>query len=128
MTELCSLDATSIAKKIASKEISPVEVVEAALRRIKRLNPKVNAVCTVAADSALAAAREAEQLVMAGGTLGPLHGVPVGIKDVTPTAGIRTTYGSKLYADNVPVQDAEIVRRLKVAGAIVIGKTNTPEF
>jgi amidase len=85
-------------------------------------------VCTVAADSARKAARTAEQLVISGGKLGPLHGIPVGIKDVTPTAGIRTTYGSRLYADHVPDHDAEIVRRLKAMGAIVIGKTNTPEF
>lgn len=128
MTELCSLDACSIVRKIHAKEISPVEVVEAALARIERLNPKVNAVCTVAADSARKAARTAEQLVISGGKLGPLHGIPVGIKDVTPTAGIRTTYGSRLYADHVPDHDAEIVRRLKAMGAIVIGKTNTPEF
>jgi amidase len=128
MTELCSLDAGSIVRKIRAKEISPVEVVAAALARIERLNAKVNAVCTVAADSALKAARAAEQLVMRGGKLGPLHGVPVGIKDITPTAGIRTTYGSRLYADYVPDHDAEIVRRLKASGAIVIGKTNTPEF
>jgi amidase len=128
MNDFAALDAVTIAKKIRTKEISPVEVIEAALQRIARHNPVINAVCTVAEESARRAARAAEDAVMSGGNLGALHGVPVGIKDVTPTAGIRTTFGSKLYADHVPDHDAEIVRRLKAAGAIVIGKTNTPEF
>lgn len=125
---LAELDATVLADLIRSRTVSPVEVAKAALARIEELNPRINAVCTVAADTALAAAKAAEQAVMAGEALGPLHGVPVGIKDVTPTRGIRTTFGSTLYADHMPDHDAEIVRRLKAAGAIVVAKTNTPEF
>jgi amidase len=128
MNDLAALDAVTIARKVSAKEVSPVEVIEAALRRIERLNPQINAICTVAEKSARLAARAAEDVVMLGGKLGALHGVPVGVKDVTPTAGIRTTFGSKLCAYHVPDHDAEIVRRLKAAGAIVIGKTNTPEF
>lgn len=125
---LADLSVTELAQRIRSREISPVDVVESMLARIEALNPEINAVCTVAAEHALEAAREAEEQVVSGAPLGPLHGVPTGIKDVTPTRNIRTTFGSRLYADHVPSQDAEIVRRLKKAGAIVIGKTNTPEF
>ncbi len=92
------------------------------------MNPKLNAIVTLAADAARTSAKDAEAAVMRGDALGALHGLPVAIKDVTPTAGIRTTYGSPLFRDNVPTEDAEAVRRLKAAGAIVLGKTNTPEF
>ncbi|MFN0301367.1 MAG: amidase, partial [Burkholderiales bacterium] len=104
------------------------EVVRAHLDAIERLNPAVNAICTVTADQALRDARSAEKAIIDGKALGPLHGVPVGIKDVTATAGVRTTYGSPLFADHIPAVDDEVVVRLKRAGAIVIGKTNTPEF
>ena len=97
-------------------------------RRSERKNPKLNAIVTLAADQARVAARAAEDAVMRGAALGPLHGLPIGIKDVTVTAGIRTTFGSPLFKDNVPAEDAEVVRRLKAAGAIVLAKTNTPEF
>ena len=120
--------ATELRRLIREREVSPVEVVEATLRRIERVNPIVNAYCTVAGDRALATAREAEAAVTRGDALGPLHGVPVAIKDMSLTAGIRTTFGSRLYADYVPTEDALEVARLKQAGAIVIGKTNTPEF
>lgn len=113
---------------VKSREITPLEILDAHLAVIDRLNPTINAIVTLAEELARAAAIEAGDAVMRGGTLGALHGLPLGIKDVTPTAGIRTTYGSPLYKDHVPTEDAEAVRRLKAAGGIVLGKTNTPEF
>jgi amidase len=113
---------------VKSREITPVEILDAHLSVIERLNPKLNAIVTLAADQARAAAVEAGDAVVRGDALGALHGLPLGIKDVTPTAGIRTTYGSPLYKDHVPAEDAEAVRRLKAAGGIVLAKTNTPEF
>lgn len=126
--ELAFTPATDLRRLIRDRQVSPVEVVERLLQRIERLNPVVNAYCTVAADQALAAARQAEAAVQRGDPLGPLHGVPVALKDTTPTAGIRTTFGSRLFADHVPAEDALEVTRLKQAGAIILGKTNTPEF
>ncbi len=120
--------ATELARLIHSKAISPVELLRSCLETIERLNPKINAICTLAAESAMAAAQRAEKAVMAGDEIGPLHGLPIGIKDLTPTAGIRTTFGSPIYANNMPSEDAAIVKRIKQAGAIVVGKTNTPEF
>jgi len=129
MTEnLSRKTAVELASLIATKAVSPVEVLDAHLAVIARVNPKLNAIVTLVADAARALAKQAEAAVMRGDKLGTLHGLPVAIKDVTPTAGIRTTYGSPLFADNVPTEDAEVVRRLKAAGAIVLGKTNTPEF
>ena len=128
MTDLCFTPATTLARLIRQKRVSPVEVVRAVLARIERLNPTLNAYCTVAPDLALKAARAAERAVMRKQALGPLHGIPVSIKDLTPTAGIRTTWGSKIFEQCVPEEDALVVQRLKAAGAIVIGKTNTPEF
>jgi amidase len=126
--DIVKLGALDIARLVKARCLSPVTVVEAHLAAIERTNPTVNAVCTLAADHALETARRQESDIAAGRAVGPLAGVPVGIKDITPTAGIRTTYGSTLYADNVPTEDALVVQRLKAAGAIVIGKTNTPEF
>ncbi|MEA2978658.1 MAG: amidase [Alphaproteobacteria bacterium] len=120
--------ARELASLIRSRAVSPVEVLDAHLVEIERLNPKLNAIVTLAADQARVAARAAEDAVTRGATIGPLHGLPVGIKDVTMTAGIRTTFASPLFKDNVPDEDAEVVRRLKSAGAIVLAKTNTPEF
>lgn len=128
MTDLCVTPATTLKRLIRLKKVSPVEVVRAVLDRIERVNPKLNAYCTVVAERALKAARHAESAVMKKKALGPLHGVPVSIKDLVPTAGIRTTWGSKLYAHHIPDEDGLVVARLKAAGAIVIGKTNTPEF
>jgi amidase len=113
---------------IRARETSPREVLEAHLEVIDALNPKLNAIVTLAADQALEAARAAEAAVAKGALLGALHGLPVAIKDVTPTAGIRTTFASHLFSHHVPPEDAEVVRRLKAAGAIVLAKTNTPEF
>ena len=103
-------------------------MLDAHLATIARVNPKLNAIVTLVADAARARAKEAEAAVVRGDALGTLHGLPVAIKDVTPTAGIRTTFGSVLFKDFVPTEDAEAVRRLKAAGAVVLGKTNTPEF
>jgi amidase len=109
--------------------VSPLELMQAVLARIERVNPRLNAYCTVAADQALDAARRATAAQRRRRSrLGPLHGVPVSIKDLTPTKGIRTTWGSKIYEHHVPTEDGLVVERLKAAGAIVVGKTNTPEF
>jgi amidase len=127
--DLCFTSAVDLAALIRRKKVSPTEVVKAVLERIETVNPGLNAYCTVAAEQALAAARRATAMVgRRGARLGPLHGVPVSIKDLTPTRGIRTTWGSKIFADHVPTEDALVVARLKAAGAIVLGKTNTPEF
>jgi amidase len=122
------LPARELARLVRESEASPVEILDAHLAAIERANPAVNAIVTVALEQAREAARAAEAAAMRGEMLGLLHGVPVGIKDITPTAGIRTTWGSPLFADHVPAEDAEVVRRIKRAGGIVVGKTNTPEF
>jgi aspartyl-tRNA(Asn)/glutamyl-tRNA(Gln) amidotransferase subunit A len=121
-------DALTLARRIRTKEISPVAVVDAVLQRIEALQPTVNAFITVTADEAREAARRAEAAVMRGESLGPLHGVPFSAKDLLFTAGIRTTMGSLIFADQVPAEDAVPVRRLREAGGILIGKTTTPEF
>ena len=126
--ELCFTPATRLVSLIRRRQVSPLEVVRAVLERIERVNPALNAYCTVAAEQALAAGRAATRALTRRASLGPLHGVPVSIKDLTPTKGIRTTWGSKIFEAHVPEEDAVVVERLKAAGAIVIGKTNTPEF
>ncbi|MBI4199700.1 MAG: amidase [Chloroflexi bacterium] len=113
---------------VAARQLSPVEVTELFLRRVEALNPRLNAYLTVAADQAIRAARQAEAAVSAGKRLGPLHGIPISIKDLTFTKGIRTTRGSLLFQDDVPLQDDVAVLRIRRAGAIILGKTNTPEF
>lgn len=125
---LIARDAVTLARQIRAKEISPVEVVDAVLHRIEALQPTVNAFITVTADEAREAARRAEAAVMAGGLLGSLHGVPFSVKDLLFTKGVRTTMGSFIFADQVPAEDAVSVWRLRDAGAILIGKTTTPEF
>jgi amidase len=120
--------ARELARLIRERAISPVEVLDAHLAAIEEINPKLNAIVTLAAEQARDAARLAESAVMKNEPLGMLHGLPMAIKDVTPTAGIRTTFASPLYKDYVPAEDAEVVRRLKAAGAIILAKTNTPEF
>src|SRR6202023_939765 len=117
-----------LAALIARRAVSPVELVDAVLDRIERSQPALNAFITVRADEARAAAREAEAAVVRGETLGPLHGVPFAVKDLVNTAGVRTTFGSVALADNVPAADSPAVARLKTAGAILVGKTTTPEF
>jgi aspartyl-tRNA(Asn)/glutamyl-tRNA(Gln) amidotransferase subunit A len=126
--DLCYMPATELAAAIRTKKVSPVEVANAVLGRIEQLNPKLNAFCLVTSDAARQAARAAEQAVMRGETLGPLHGVPVSIKDLVITKDVRTMRGSKLYEHDVPAEDAPVVERLKAAGAIILGKTTTPEF
>jgi aspartyl-tRNA(Asn)/glutamyl-tRNA(Gln) amidotransferase subunit A len=117
-----------LARLIATKAVSPVEVTQAHLERIAKLDGTLKAFITVCADQALAAARAAEADLAAGRSLGPLHGVPLGLKDLFNTAGVRTTGGSKILADSVPAEDATVVRRLRQAGAIVLGKLNMHEF
>jgi len=107
---------------------SPIEVVDAILSRIEKINPKINAYYTVLTEEARQAAKEADKAVKQGKPLGPLHGVPVSIKDLIFTKGVRTTFGSKIFENFIPERDAIVVERLKAAGAIILGKTNTPEF
>jgi len=125
-SSLCDLSASALAALVRAREISPVDIVRACLERLERLNPVLNAVVTLN-EHALDDARVVERNVMSGRG-GPLSGVPVGIKDVTPVAGMRTTYGSPVYADHIPAEDALVVRRLRDAGAVIMGKTNCPEF
>ena len=127
-TDLCFTPATELVSLIRRRKVSPLEVTKAVLARIERVNPPLNAYCTVAAEQALDAAKRATAVPRRGASLGALHGIPVSIKDLTLTKGIRTTEGSKIFADRVPDRDALVVERLKAAGAIVLGKTNTPEF
>src|SRR3990170_3812674 len=126
--ELAFLPATALAAAIRSRQLSPVEATQAVLERIDRLNPRLNAYLTVCHEEALTAAREAEAALARGDDPGPLHGVPVSIKDLTCTRGIRTTHGSVLLIDHVPDHDAPVVESLRQAGAVIVGKTNTPEF
>src|SRR5437867_9339890 len=125
--DLPDLPATELARLVARRELSPVEVVQACLARVERYNGSINAVVTLN-ERALDDARELEKGLAQGEEPGPLCGLPVGIKDVTPVAGLRTTFGSLLYADHVPTEDALVVQRLRAAGAVILGKTNCPEF
>ncbi|TVP63354.1 MAG: amidase [Leptolyngbya sp. LCM1.Bin17] len=125
---LHTLSATALAQAIRTQTVSAVAAVEACLAQIQDLDPQLKAFITLDGDRAREAARQADQAVAAGDPLGPLHGVPIAIKDLTATAGLRTTYGSPLFADHIPTQDEGCVARLRGAGAIVLGKTSTPEF
>ncbi len=126
--DLAYVSAAELARLIAGRAVSPVEVVDGVLDRIERSQPVLNAFITVCAEEARQAAREAEAAVMRGEKLGPLHGVPFAVKDLVNTAGVRTTFGSVALADNIPAADSPAVARLKAAGAILVGKTTTPEF
>ena len=126
--EICFLTATELARNIRTKKLAVREVVEAHLNQIDRINPRVNALVSLVPDRALERADATDHAIAAGKELGPLHGLPVAHKDLFPTEGIRTTYGSSIFQDHVPDQDALIVERLKRAGAVTLGKTNTPEF
>jgi amidase len=126
--DLCFTPASELLRLYKTRKTSPLEVMQAVFARIDALNPTLNAYVTLARESALAAARKATAALKRKTALPPLHGIPVSIKDLTPTKGIRTTWGSKIFADHVPEEDAITVERLKQAGAIVVGKTNTPEF
>jgi aspartyl-tRNA(Asn)/glutamyl-tRNA(Gln) amidotransferase subunit A len=117
-----------IAEQFRKRALSAVELTTDCLARIERLNPKLNAFISVTAESALAAARQAEAEIRSGDWRGPLHGIPLALKDLIDTAGVRTTAASLLFKDRIPAQDAEIVRRLKAAGAVLLGKQNLHEF
>jgi aspartyl-tRNA(Asn)/glutamyl-tRNA(Gln) amidotransferase subunit A len=117
-----------LAPRLRRKEVSPLELTRVCLERIDKLNPSLNAFITVTAESALAEARVAEAEIARGEWRGPLHGIPIALKDLIDTAGVRTTAASALYKDRVPAEDAEVVRRLKLAGAVIVGKNNLHEF
>ena len=128
MAELCDLEAVELRRLIGAGEVSPVELVESCIARIEAADPAVNAITAKAYDRARAEARAAEAAVRRGDALGPLHGLPIGVKDLSDTEGLLTTYGSPLYADYIPPTDELVVAALRRAGAIVLAKTNTPEF
>jgi aspartyl-tRNA(Asn)/glutamyl-tRNA(Gln) amidotransferase subunit A len=123
-----SLSITDLAPRLRRKEVSPVEITHECLRRIERLNLVLNAFITVMAESALAEARTAETEITRGEWRGPLHGIPIALKDLIDTAGVRTTAASALHVNRIPLEDAEVVRRLRQAGAVIIGKNNLHEF
>jgi len=126
--DLCFLSATELAHLIRTREVSCEEVMRVHLEQIEQVNPTVNAIVTLLPERALDGARTADRAIASGQPLGPLHGLPVAHKDLLVTKGIRTTFGSPIYQDFVPDTDAILVERLRAAGAITIGKTNTPEF
>ena len=127
-SELCEMTAVELASRLARKQVSAREVMTAHLAQIERLNPKVNAIVTLVAEQAMAGAARADEAITRRNPIGVLHGLPVAHKDLVDTAGIRTTRGSPFYRDHVPTRDALIVTRMRAAGAITVGKTNTPEF
>ena len=127
-SEIPFLSVAELGRLIRSREVSPVEATEAYLERIDRIDGQVNSYITVCHEEARQAAREAEQAIASGQYRGPLHGVPVAVKDQFDTAGIRTTYGSALEWDHVPSEDAVVVAKLKEAGAVLLGKLNLSEF
>ena len=126
--EMAFTPAWQLRDQVLAKQVSPVELTELFLRRIEEFNPRLNAYLTVAGDQALADARKAESAVKPGAELGALHGVPISIKDLNMTKGLRTTRGSLIFKDAVPEEDEVSIARIRAAGAIILGKTNTPEF
>ena len=126
--ELAYSSASDLVRLIAAKEVSPVELTDLFFRRIDELDPQLNSFLLLTRDEAIQTARAAEDAVMRGDELGPLHGLPIAIKDTHMTKGVRTTFGSLLFKDRVPERDAGIVERIKGAGGIMLGKTNTSEF
>jgi Asp-tRNA(Asn)/Glu-tRNA(Gln) amidotransferase A subunit family amidase len=128
MTSLSDRSAVDLRRLIGAKEISPVELLDDCLARIEAVNPTVNAVVALDVEGSRAAAREAERQVLRGEPLGPLHGLPVGIKDLNETKGLRTTWGSLIYKDHVPTRDDSTAAAVRAAGGIIFAKTNTPEF
>ena len=128
MSDLTRLPASILREKIAAKELSPVELTKAVLARAEKLQPVLNCFITLVPEQALAAAKQAEDDVMQGKPLGLLHGIPYAAKDLVNTAGVRTTFGSLLHAQNVPNSDAVANERVKQAGGILFGKTTTPEY
>ncbi len=128
MNDICFLSAVEMALRIRRKQLSAREALDAHLRQIERLNPKVNAIVTLLPEQAAARAGQLDELAARGKFLGPLHGLPTAHKDLLDTQGIRTTYGSPIFRDHVPDVDALLAERVRAAGAILLGKTNTPEF
>ena len=126
--DVCFMTATELARCIRARELSARDVMAAHLQHIERINPHVNAIVTLLPERAMDGAHAADEALARGTSVGPLHGLPIAHKDLVLTKGIRTTYGSRIYKDFVPDQDALIVERMRSAGAITIGKTNTPEF
>src|SRR2546428_13663155 len=127
-TDLCFTPATELAAMIRRRTLSPVEIMDAVLARIEALNPRLNAYLTVDAERAREQAKAAEAAVMRGETLKPLHGLPVSIKDLEPSAGLRCTHGSKFFEHNMADVDGMVTGRVKAAGGIVLGKTNTSHY
>jgi amidase len=127
VTDLCATDAVTLAVMLRRREVSAREVTAACIQRIEEADGAVNAVVTRTFGAALEQAARADQALARGAEPGPLHGLPVAHKDLHDTAGVRTTYGSVLFADHVPDRDALVVQRMSQAGAISLGKTNTPE-
>src|SRR3984885_1149618 len=127
-SDVCFLRATEMADLIRRKKLSARETLDAHLKQIERVNPKVNAIVTLVAEQAIDNARKADEMQAHGLALGPLHGLPIAHKDLVETAGIRTTFGSRIFKDYVPKHDAILVERIRQAGAICVGKTNAPEF
>jgi Asp-tRNA(Asn)/Glu-tRNA(Gln) amidotransferase A subunit family amidase len=128
MTEPCDLTAVEARRLIGMKQLSPLELLDSCLKRIAAVNPAINAVVAMDEDRARKTARAAGEAVVRGDRLGPLHGLPIGIKDLEETEGLVTTYGSPLFKDYVPKADLGSVARIRAAGAVITGKTNTPEF
>jgi hypothetical protein len=126
--QICQMDTTSLTRSIVARELSPVEVVEAVLDRLERLDPTLHMFTTVVPDQAREEAKRLEAEIAAGREVGTLAGVPTGVKDLIYTKGIRTASGSHAYADFVPDEDDVVVERIRAAGAVVIGKTQVPEF
>src|ERR1051326_3542541 len=119
--ELAMLDLSEASRAVQKKEVSPVELTQACLARIEKLNPKLNAFITVTDMTALEDARKAEAEIARGEWRGPLHGIPLAVKDLVETAGVKTTAASAVLRDNIPAADAEVIRRLKLAAALLLG-------
>jgi aspartyl-tRNA(Asn)/glutamyl-tRNA(Gln) amidotransferase subunit A len=128
MAELWRLSGLELREMIAANEVKPSEIMAVILARIEELNPKLNAFCTITQDLAMAEARQADKRIIQEKDKGPLFGLPVSIKDLVFTKGIRTTFASKMHENFIPDQDEVVVERLKAAGAIIIGKTNSCEY
>jgi amidase len=126
--EILTLSSVELRRRIGTKDITPVELLEACIARIATLNPAVNAIAATGYARARAEAKAAEDAALRGDVLGPLHGLPTGIKDLHETEGLLTTYGSPLYRDFVPKADAAMVALVRKAGAVIVAKTNVPEF
>ena len=127
-SELAYMSATELSRAIRSRQASSVEVTELFYERIERLDPRLNSYLALCPEQALSDARAADDAVARGWALGPLHGIPISIKDLEMSKGIPTTLGSALFRDRIPEIDSIVVERVKAAGAVVLGKTNTPEF